>query len=129
MATWMPPLAFIALLIIVLDAVYRKGHRDGYRAAVATEPPALPLPPMNLEALEVQATGKVYWRYGEGRTELTGYCAPEAFPAEALETVAAHLTLKEEQRHLDAADELVDNFLATHGPFREGPFRNLDHGL
>ena len=121
MATWMPPLAFICLLIIVLDAAYRKGHRDGYRAAVATEPPA---PEMNLEVLETYQSGRVHWRYGAGRTELTGYCDKAIYPAEALETVAAHLALKEEQRHLDAADELVDNFLATHGPFR-----NLDHGL
>lgn len=114
-------LVFLFLVIVTLDGVYRKGHRDGYRAAVQTEPPA---PDMCLEVLDTYTSGRVFWRYGTGTTELTGFCEKATFPAEALDTVATHHALQNEQRHLDAADELVDEFLSTHGPFR-----NLDNGL
>ncbi len=108
-------LSLLFVLVLFLDALYRVGYRRGYRAALQTEPPA---PEMNLEIIDTFQSGRVYWRYGEGKTELTGYCDRTIFPAEALETIAAHVTLKEQQRHADAADQLVDEFLATRGPFR-----------
>lgn len=108
-------LAILCILLLFLDALYRLGYRRGFRVAQQTEPPA---PEMNLEIIDTFQSGRVYWRYGEGKTELTGYCDRTIFPAEAMETIAAHVTLKEQQRHADAADQLVDEFLATRGPFR-----------
>ena len=110
-------LVFIGLLIILLDAVYRKGRRDGHRAAVATESPAPePIqPPAVLEVIEVFQSENVLWRFGTGHTVLTGYCPRSAYPAQALEKVQLHLNTA---RHAAAADELLDEFLTTHGPFR-----------
>lgn len=110
-------LVFIGLLIILLDAVYRKGRRDGHRAAVATESPAPePIqPPAVLEVIEVFQSENVLWRYGTGHTVLTGYCPGAAYPAQALEKVQTYLN---EQRHATAADELLDDFLDTHGVFK-----------
>lgn len=97
---------------------FTEGRVAGYTAAEVeyTTP--------GLEIIDTHLSGKVEWRYGTGRTELTGLCHKSVYPASALDTVAAHHALKNEQRHLDAADELVDDFFSTHGPFR-----NLDNGL
>jgi len=117
MSTITSALVFIFLLIVLLDAVYRKGRRDGYRAAVVTEPPAPePIqPPAVLEVIEVFQSENVLWRYGTGHTVLTGYCPGAAYPAQALEKVQTYLN---EQRHAAAADELLDDFLDTHGVFK-----------
>lgn len=120
METVLSGLIFLFLVILTLDAVYRKGRRDGYRAAVQTEPPA-PEPPAMLEVVETFQSDNVLWRFGTGHTVLTGYCPRAAYPAQALEKVQLHL---DTARHAAAADELLDDFLATHGPFR-----NLDNGL
>lgn len=73
-----------------------------------------------LEILDHFTSGRVYYRYGTGGTILTGYCQQANYPAEALETVASFRNLKEQQRHQDAADDLVDMFFQTHGVFRLG---------
>lgn len=60
----------------------------------------------------------MFYRYGTGTTELTGFCQKAAFPAEALDTVASYHNLAEQTRHQDAADELLDDFLDKHGVFK-----------
>lgn len=108
-------LVFLFLITVILDAVYHKGRRDGYKAAVQTEPPASE-PPAVLEVVETFQSENVLWRFGTGHTVLTGYCPRAAYPAQALEKVQLHLNAA---RHAAAADELLDEYLATHGPFRE----------
>lgn len=108
-------IVLLFLVTITLDAVYRKGRRDGYKAAVQTEPPA-PEPPAMLEVVETFQSENVLWRFGTGHTVLTGYCPRSAYPAQALEKVQLHLNTA---RHAAAADELLDEYLTTHGPFRE----------
>ncbi len=134
METWLPFLAVLFLVSIPATqlsytlgkrAGYKAGFLNGYQDGLEDEEARTP----GLEIIDTHLSGKVEWRYGTGRTELTGLCHKSVYPASALDTVAAHHALKNEQRHLDAADDLVDDFFSTHGPFAEGPFRNLDNGL
>lgn len=69
-----------------------------------------------LEKLDAfESTGNVYWRYGTGHTILTGYTPRNEYPAAALETVIHHQTRLEQERHTQAANALVDQFLEAKG--------------
>lgn len=121
MQTVITDLLLLTLLVLLITTpaanyAYQRGKRAGYTTGLEEGLAYKDAP--GLEILDTFTSGRVYWRYGAGRTELSGYCDKTSYPAEALETVAAHMTLKEEQRHLDAADELVDNFLDKHGVFK-----------
>jgi len=109
-------LLLLLVTVPVATRAYQAGQEAGYTTGLEEGLAHKDAP--GLEILDTFTSGRVYWRYGAGRTELSGYCDKTSYPAEALETVAAHMTLKEEQRHLEAADELVDDFLDTHGVFK-----------
>lgn len=109
-------LLLLLITVPVATRAYHAGQEAGYTTGLEKGLSHQDTP--RLEILDTYQSGRVFWRYGTGETTLTGFCNKAVYPAEALDTVASYHNLAEQTRHQDAADELIDAFLASRGPFR-----------
>ena len=121
MQTVITDLLLLTLLVLLITTpaanyAYQRGKRAGYTTGLEEGLSHHDTP--HLEILDTYQSGRVFYRYGTGETTLTGFCQKAAYPTEALATVASYHNLAEQTRHQDAADALIDEYLNTHGVFK-----------
>lgn len=117
-------LLLLLVTVPVATRAYQAGQEAGYTTGLEEGLAHKDAP--GLEILDTFTSGRVYWRYGAGRTELSGYCDKTSYPAGyTARELAQHFQVNRRTIYRDLAllEEL--GIPLIKGDERRDPFRIL----